>query len=132
MIAAVDPAYRALGACWYFNDNQIIGLRGQVDANGRPLINLQDGLSEGAIGTLFGYPVKVAQNIPNLTASTTGGPVFGHMQTAMVKRVVNQSGVMRLNERYADNLQIGYIGYMRWDSRSNDLRAAVTVKPAAT
>lgn len=132
MIASVDPAYRALGASWYFNDNQIIGLRGQVDANGRPLINLQDGLTEGAIGTLFGYPVKVDQNIPNLTASTTGGPIFGHLRTAMVKRTVNQSGLMRLNERYADLLQVGYIGYMRWDIRSNDLRAAVTVRASTT
>ncbi len=132
MIAAVDPAYRALGARWYFNDNQILGLRSQVDANGRPLLNLQDGLTEGSPGTLFGYPVMVDQNIPNLTASTTGGPIFGHLQSAMVKRTVTQSGLLSLHERYADFLQVGYIGYMRWDTRSNDLRAAVTVKPAAT
>lgn len=132
MISAVDPAYRAMGAKWYFNDNQIMGLRGQVDANGRPLLNMQDGLTEGAIGTVFGYPVKVDQNIPNLTLSTTGGPIFGHLPTAMVKRTVNQSGLLRLSERYADLLQVGYIGYMRFDIRSNDLRAAVSVKPAAT
>lgn len=132
MIAAVDPAYRAMGAKWYFNDNQIMGLRGQVDSNGRPLLNMQDGLTEGAIGELFGYPVKVDQNIPNLTLSTTGGPIFGHLSTAMVKRTVNQSGLLRLDQRYADLFQLGYIGYMRFDIRSNDLRAAVTVKPAAT
>jgi HK97 family phage major capsid protein len=132
MIAAVDPAYRDLGAKWYLNDNQIIGLRGEVDSNGRPLINLQDGLTQGAIGTLFGYPVMTDQNIPNLAASTVGGPMFGHLATAMVKRNVTQSGILRLNERYADSLQVAWIGHTRWDLRSNDLRAAVTVKPAAT
>jgi len=39
---------------------------------------------------------------------------------------------MRLTERYADYLQIGYLGYLRADMRSNDMRAAATVKPAAT
>ena len=133
MIAAVDPAYRALGAGFFMNDNQLLGLRSEVDANGRPLINLQDGLSGDAhITTLFGFPVTVDPNIPNLTASTTGGPVFGHLSSAMVKRTVTQSGLLRLTERYADALQVGYIGYMRWDTRSNDLRAAVTVKPSTT
>jgi HK97 family phage major capsid protein len=132
MIAAVDPAYRAMGARWYMSDNQVMGLRGQVDSNGRPLLNMQDGLSEGAVGTVFGYEVQIDQNIPNLTASTAGGPIFGHLETAMVKRTVTQSGILRLSERYADFLQVGFIGYTRWDIRANDLRSAVTVKPAAT
>lgn len=132
MIAAVDPAYRALGAKFYLNDNQLLGLRGQVDSNGRPLINLQDGLTEGMPTTLWGYGIKVDQNIPNLVASTTGGPIFGHLASAMVRRTVAQSDLMRLVERYADLLQVGFIGYMRFDIRSNDLRSAVTVKPAAT
>lgn len=132
MIAAVDPAYRALGAKFYMNDNQLLGLRSQVDANGRPLVNLQDGITPGAPTTLYGYPIEVDQNIPNLTASTAGGPIFGHLQSAMVKRTVTQSGLLRLTERYADFLQVGFIGYMRFDIRSNDLRAAVTVKPAGT
>jgi HK97 family phage major capsid protein len=133
MIASVDPAYRALGAKYYFNDSQLLGLRAQVDSNGRPLVNLQDGLTEGAyITTLYGYEVTVDPNIPNLAATTAGGPIFGHLPSAMVLRTVNQAGLMRLTERYADFLQIGFIGYMRFDIRSNDLRAAVTVKPAAT
>lgn len=132
MIAAVDPAYRALGAAFHMNDNQILGLRAQVDSNGRPLLNMIDGLTEGAVGTLFGYPVVTDQNIPNLTLSTAGGPIFGHLPSAMVCRTVAQSGLLRLQERYADYLQVGFIGYGRWDHRSNDLRAAVTVKPAAT
>jgi hypothetical protein len=43
-----------------------------------------------------------------------------------------QANMLRLTERYADYLQIGYIGYLRVDMRSNDLRTAVTVKAAAT
>lgn len=132
MIASVDPAYRDLGAKWYFNDQQLLGLRAQTDSNGRPLINMQDGLSQGSPGVLYDYPIKVDNNIGNITASTTSGPIFGHLQTAMVLRTVNQAGLLVLNERYADFLQRGFIGYCRFDIRSNDLRAAVTVRAAAS
>lgn len=132
MVAAVDVAYRNLGAKFYMSDTQLLGLRGQVDANGRPLINLQDGLTPGAPSTLWGYEIVVDNNIPVLTASTVGGPIFGHLMSAMVLRRVNQNGILRLVERYADLLQVGFIGYNRWDIRSNDLRAAVTVKASTT
>jgi hypothetical protein len=49
----------------------------------------------------------------------------------MVLRTVTEAGLLRLDQRYADQLQIGYIGYMRWDAKSNDLRAACTVKAIA-
>ena len=42
------------------------------------------------------------------------------------------ASILRLQERYADFLAVGYIGFVRTDIRSNDMRAAVTVKPAAT
>lgn len=87
----------------------------------------------GAIGHMAGFPVVIDNTLPNLTASTTGGPVFGNLPHAMVKRVVRGgTSVMRLTERYADYLAVGFLGFTRVDMRSNDLRAAVTVKPAAT
>lgn len=128
MVRAVDPAYRALGAKFYMNDYQITAMKSLLDGFGRPFWPT---LWEPE-PTLSGYPVVIDNNIPNLAASTTGGPIFGHVQSAMVLRRVNQAGLLRLDQRYADFLQIGYIGYMRLDIRSNDLRAAVTVKPSAT
>ncbi len=129
MIGAVDPAYRD-GAKFYVNDAHLEGMRSTVDLYGRPLL-VEPSAGSGA-PTLWGYPVVVDQNIPSLTASTTGGPVFGNMRFAMVYRQARDVQVMRLVERYADALAVGYYGYARSDFRSNDLRAAVTVKPAAT
>jgi len=140
MVQGVDPAYYPT-AKWYMNSNQAWNLHSVVDSNGRPLLNFANGFSDGrnsqsdqgaAIAELFGFPVVVDNNLPNLVASTTGGPVFGAMDHAMVYRQVNDVSVMRLQERYADYLAVGYIGYYRMDARSNDMRAAVTVKPAAT
>jgi HK97 family phage major capsid protein len=144
MIQSVDPAYRNdpdgnPTSAFYVNDAHLAGLRNLVDNYGRPLLILPN---QGGAPTLWGYPVKVDNNIPSLAASTVGGPIFGNLQNAMVQRVVrsdarivanvNPAGVMRLTERYADYLAIGYLGYIRLDIRSNDLRAAVTVKPAGT
>lgn len=134
MIASVDPAYRNdpdgnPTAAFYVNDAQLKGLRTVVDQYGRPLLQKPN---SGGAPTLWGYPVKVDNNIPNLTTSSTGGPIFGNLGPAMVMRVARDTTVMRLQERYADYLAVGYIGYYRLDCRSNDLRAAVTVKAAAT
>lgn len=132
MVEAVDPAYWP-SARFYMNAAQAVNQRSVTDANGRPLINFANGYADGAIGSMLGFPVVVDNSLPNLTASTVGGPVFGNMQHAMVMRTVRgQSTVMRLTERYADFLAVGYLGYYRFDIRSNDLRAACTVKPAAT
>ena len=144
MMQAVDPAYYGTqnGARWYLNANQAWNLRTVVDSNGRPLINFANGFdadsmrsadysSNAPVAELFGFGVVIDNSIPNLTASTTGGPVFGSLAHAMVKRN-GPASILVLRERYADYLAIGYIGFSRLDSQGNDLRAAVTVKPAAT
>ncbi len=144
MMQAVDPAYYGTqnGARWYLNANQAWNLRTVVDSNGRPLINFANGFdadsmrsadysSNAPVAELFGFGVVIDNSIPNLTASTTGGPVFGNLAHAMVKRN-GPASILVLRERYADYLAIGYIGFSRLDCQGNDLRAAVTVKPAAT
>jgi HK97 family phage major capsid protein len=128
MIESVDPAYRMLGAKFYLNDAQLQGMRAIVDGFGRPLYPTL----QGDAPSLYGYPVVVDMNLPNLTLSTVGGPVFGYLPAAMVLRRVKGASILRLEERYADFLQVGFIGFERIDIRANDLRAAVTVKPAAT
>jgi HK97 family phage major capsid protein len=129
ILRSVDKAYRSLGAKWYMNDITLQNTRLLTNGFGDPLYpDLQDDTNP----KLYGYPVVVDQNIPNLTASTASGVIFGHLESAMVLRSVKGAGLMRLDERYADFLQIGYIGYRRFDIRSNDLRAAVVCVPAAT
>ena len=133
MIETVDPAYRASGRCVFVaNDVVLSMLRGITDAYGHPLWS--PAIAPGQPDHLYGYPVIVDQNTTNVstTASTTGGLLFGDFQSAMVVRQVNQSGVMRLTERYADFLQVGYLGWCRMDARSNDLRAAALYATNAT
>ena len=86
----------------------------------------------GRAAAAAGSGVAGHNTVPDITASAAGGPIFGHLQSAMVMRVVKGASVLRLEERYADYLQVGFIGYQRLDIRSNDLRAAVVVKAAAS
>ncbi len=127
MVAAVDAAYWG-NAAWYFSPTQFVNQSNLADSYGRPLYpTLQQ-----ANPTLMGFPVRIVPESPALVASTAGGPVFGDLNTAMVRRRVDQAELMVLDQRYADARQIGYYGFVRQDHRSNDLRAAVTCKPAST
>jgi HK97 family phage major capsid protein len=133
LIEYVDPAYRAMGNCKFvFNSNTLSLLRTVSDGYGHPLWN--PNVQVGGNDDLYGYGYQIDQNVANIstTASTVGGLLFGDFSRAMVVRQVNQAGTMRLTERYADYLQVGYLGYVRMDARSNDLRAAVVYESPAS
>jgi hypothetical protein len=49
------------------------------------------------VANLFGFPVICDANLPNLTASTCGGPVFGDLSRAMVLRVVRNDARVVMN-----------------------------------
>lgn len=143
MIQGVDAAYYK-NSKFYMNSTQAWNLRTVTDANGRPILNFANGFSAddvtnpdyssaSPVAQLFGFDVIIDNAIGALTASTVSGPVFGDLSRAMVMRTVeNATTVMRLSERYADYLAVGYLGFSRVDMRSNDLRAAITCKAAAT
>jgi HK97 family phage major capsid protein len=131
MVKPVDSAYLS-GCKFYFSSEMAWNQRAVVDSSGRPILNLDDGYSDGAIGTMFGFDVVIDNSMTSITASTTTGPVFGNMQAAMVERRVRNGSVMRLDQRWADYLAVGFIGYERSDYRANDLRAAVCIKAAST
>lgn len=127
MIAGIDPAYRVAGKCNFFmNDAQVQLERQLTDGFGHPL--WEPNTQAGQPDTILGYPVQVDNNSPSVSTglSTAGGVLFGDMKTAMVVRQVDMAGTMRLDERYADFLQVGFLGYVRMDSQPNDLRAVVS------
>lgn len=133
MKITVDPAYRKSGRCiWVMNDATGAMIRTITDAYGHPL--WQPSVQPGAPDMISGYPVVIDQNTSavSTTASTSGGLLFGDFKTAMVVRQVNGAHTMRLTERYADFLQVGFLGYVRADARSNDLRAAAIYSTNAT
>jgi HK97 family phage major capsid protein len=118
----VDPAYRQNPTCkWMFADSTLKALRLIVDGNNRPL--WQPGLTAG-FGTpwpetILDKPYAINQDMPAMAASAY--PIlFGDMSKYKVRRVASGTTVMRLVERYADYLQVGYLGFLRLDGQLLD------------
>jgi HK97 family phage major capsid protein len=135
MIGAVDVAYRQSGRCtWVLNDTQVQLERTLTDGFGHPL--WEPNTQAGQPDVILGYPVTVDNNSPSVSTASAGnvggGITFGDFKTAMVVRQVDMAGTMRLTERYADYLQVGYLGYVRMDSQPNDLRAVVQYETLST
>lgn len=127
IVHALDPEYRD-GASWLMNDATLALIRGVLDGAQRPLLwNSSEDLSGSLKGlTLLGYPVVIDQGMPTSTdASTNKSIVFGNLRDAYVVREVKAFEMVVLNELYAQNGQVGFMGWARYDGMVSDLNAAI-------
>lgn len=117
---SVDPAYRiSAKTAWMFNDATLKVLRLMKDSTGRPLIWNQDGnLGQGITPSLFGRPYFINQDMASIAAASKS-VLFGDFSKYKVRRVRDYV-MVRLNERYADRLQVGWFMYARFDGRLID------------
>ena len=122
---SLDPAYRG-SAQWVFNDATLKALKGLVDGNLRPLwVPGLNGIATSAEApSLLGYGYVVDQSFDSLA---TGGNymAFGDLSEFIIREVLGIN-LFRFNEKYMDYLQIGWMGYARWDSNLIDTSAVVT------
>lgn len=129
MMRAVDTAYKDENCKWYFNPAQLAQLRGlQINANATSPLLLE---GDDEHPSLWGFDIVEAPEVPDLTLSTTGGPVFGNLDRGMFWRDAGLS-VLRVRETFADQGMVAFIGWQRADFQVRDARAFCTVKPAAT
>lgn len=132
-VHGIDPDYRD-GASWLMNDASLALMRQVVDDIGRPLLwSLQDSLSGELKGmTILGYPVVIDQAMPSMASSGAAkAVVFGNLHDTYVVRQVKAFEMITLNELYAANGQVGFMGWARYDGMVQDVNAAV-VLPNAT
>jgi HK97 family phage major capsid protein len=127
---SIDPAYRALGNCRYaMNDLTLGAIRKLKDSQGHPLWN--PSLVDSAPDLLLGYPVLIDQAFPNMAASAKS-IAFGDFEAGYVVRRVLDMQMMRLEERYADYLQVGFFGFLRLDAKPDDANAVKSYVNAAS
>lgn len=126
VVHGLDPAYRD-GASWLMNDATLALLRGVVDGSNRPLLwNSNEDLSNGLKETLLGYPIVIDQAMPTSTdASANKSIVFGNLKDAYIVRQVKAFEMVVLNELYAQNGQVGFMGWARYDGMVQDPNAAI-------
>jgi len=124
LIHSVDAAYRASGRCQFkMHDLVLAAVRKLRDDSGgaglgRPL--WEPSTQAGQPDTLLGYGVVVNNDQDSAITATKKTMAFGDFQSAFVVRKVNGGSLLRLAERYADALQVGFIGYERADALVQD------------
>jgi len=118
---SVDPAYRMNGA-YMLHDNILLALKklsiGSSDA--RPLWS--PSYREGVPDTIDGSRYYINQGMAS--ALTTGQKVmlYGDFSKYII-RMVRELTVIRLNERYADDGVVGFLGFMRFDGECTNTAA---------
>ena len=111
LFGSLDPAYSGPNAAFVFNSNTRAYLLGQKDGFGRPYWT-PDPTQDSPFGKLLGFDVVLNQAMPNMGASAT--PIlFGDLQRAYLLRTDGAPSILRLNERYADTLEVGFFLYSR-------------------
>jgi HK97 family phage major capsid protein len=128
VIHSVDPAYRP-NARWVMNDSSLKIIRKLKDTQGRPL--WEPSLQVGVPDSLLGYPVTVDQGVAVMAANAKSIG-FGDISQAYIVRQVVGGQVLRLAERFADALQVGYLGFLRLDAKPNDSAAFRVYANSAT
>lgn len=122
-VHSLDPAYRE-GACFVTNDKSLGVLQGILDSQGRPLYQDFDAGSLASNlpgGTLLGYKLVIDQAMPDIaTSGSTKWLAFGKMDEAYVIRRVADFHLVVLNELYAANGQVGFLGWERADGCVQD------------
>lgn len=122
LLHAVDPAYRSNPSSKFmFHDSTLKALRLLKDTAGRPLWQpgLTAGFGQGFPETILDRPY-VINNDMAVMAADANSILYGDLSKYKVRRVATGTTVMRLVERYADYLQVGYIAFLRADGNLVD------------
>lgn len=121
----LDPSYRKSPRTgWQFHDTTLKALRKLKDGDGQYIWQPASVVAK-APATISGYNYSINQAMDTI-ATGKKTVVFGDHSRYVVRRV-REFLVRRLNERYADNDQVGFIGFGRYDGALVDDSAMVAL-----
>jgi HK97 family phage major capsid protein len=126
---SIDPAYRNGNVRYVMNDSSLRTIRKLKDTQGRPLWVPVP--TVGMAATLNGIPYTIDQGMASMAANAVS-ILFGDFKAGYIVRQVHDVQLVRLNERYADFMQVGFFGYSRLDGRPDDPAAIAAYKNSAT
>lgn len=110
LIRTVKPGY--LPGSVFVMTNETLGLYQQLtDSQGRPLwVPFGQALPNDI---LMGYPIVIAPDMPQVSANNYA-VAFGNFKKGYQVVIRKQVSIQVLQERYADQNAVGYIGYYRF------------------
>lgn len=106
---SVDPAYRQ-DALFMMGDTILKRMKEMADSQGRPL--WLPSLLPGEPPTFDGDRYVINQSMP--TSAATKGLLYGDFSKYLIREVRGVT-LMRLDERYADLHQVGFLAFARYD-----------------
>lgn len=130
LIDSLDPYY--LGSPnvqWMLGQPIRKVVRKIKDSQNRPL--WEPSLQVGAPDSLLGYGISLNNDMPAPAASAKT-IAFGDFEQGYVIRDVNDVQVLRLTERYADYLQVGFLAFQRSDGTAQNTAAYRLYQHSAT
>ncbi|WP_041522981.1 phage major capsid protein [Gilvimarinus agarilyticus] len=121
LIHSVDPAYRRSGACsLMFHDNTLRDLKDIRDDQNRPL--WLPGVGDDAPDTIYRYAYAINQDMPVMAADAKS-MLFGDFSKFII-RDVRQMMLFRMTDSaYTRKAQVGFLAFLRSDSRLTDAGA---------
>ncbi|MFG3702388.1 phage major capsid protein [Micromonospora sp. NPDC047620] len=130
LVESLDPAYGAgNGLRWMMHQSVRKSLRKLTDSQNRPL--WEPSLQAGEPDSLLGYPTRLNNDMPTLGANSKS-LLFGNIREAYLIRTVRGINTLRLTERYADFLQVGFLAFARADGALQNGNAVRVWQAAAT
>jgi HK97 family phage major capsid protein len=112
---SLDPSYRQ-GARWMMHDTTLKVLRKKKDNNLNYIWS--PGTRDGIPPQIWNYPYTINQHMPILGSGNK--PLLFGLGQKFIIRQVRDTTIMRLTERYAEYLQVGFLGFARFDSELID------------
>lgn len=126
---SLDPAYASGDLKFMLHQSARKAARKLKDSQGQYL--WQPALQQGVPSLIAGYPFVINNDMPTL-AQSSKSVLFGDIRAAYVIRIVKGLTVLRLVERYADFLQVGFLGFERADGTLQDANAVRVLQTTAT
>lgn len=126
---SIDPAYINPNSRFMMSQATRKVLRKLKDGQNRPL--WEPSLQVGTPDVLMGYGVAL-NNYMASPAVNAKAILFGDIEQAYVIRDVSDLTLMRLTERYADALQVGFLAFQRSDGTMQNTSAAKVFQMTAT
>jgi HK97 family phage major capsid protein len=118
LIHSVDPAYRTSRAKFMLSDTALKGVR-KLKATGTGEYLFQPSAQAGTPSTLFGSEYIVNQDMA-VPATGVKSVLYGDFEAGYVIRLVKAFELIRMNERYADYGQVGFVAFDRADGLVQD------------
>lgn len=117
---SVDPAYRNERSAFMFNDSTFGYIRKLKDGQNLPIFAAD--YMGAPSSQILGHRYVINQDMASI-ATTNKAVLFGDFFAGYVARQVSGGQLLRLTERYADYLQVGFLGFGRIDGIVQDASA---------